>query len=110
MEGSLGSFVSGLHMNIPISPSSITTEWLTEALGQSESFEGVTVTNIEVTDIGEGTGIFGEIALLSLTFAKNVSVPTSIVVKMPCIEPENLMVAQALGIYEREMNFFASIA
>ena len=64
-------------MNIPISPSSITTEWLTEALGQSKSFEGVTVTNIEVTDIGEGTGIFGEIALLSLTFAENVSVPTS---------------------------------
>ncbi len=97
-------------MNIPISPSSITTEWLTDVLGQSESFEGVTVTNIEVTDIGEGTGIFGEIALLSLTFAENAIAPTSIVVKMPCIEPENLMVAQALGIYEREVNFFESIA
>ena len=62
LEGLLDSFLIGLHMNIPISPSSITTEWLTDVLGQSESFEGVTVTNIEVTDIGEGTGIFGEIA------------------------------------------------
>ena len=47
LEGSLDSFLIGLHMNIPISPSSITTEWLTDVLGQSESFEGVTVTNIE---------------------------------------------------------------
>ena len=110
LEGSLDSFLIGLHMDIPLSPSSITTEWLTEVLGQSKPFEGTIVTNIEVTDIGEGTGIFGEIALLSLTFAENAIAPTSIVVKMPCIEPENLMVAQALGIYEREMNFFESIA
>ena len=97
-------------MDIPRAPSSITAEWLTEVLGQSETFVGAEITNIEVTDIGEGTGIFGEIALLSLTFADNVAAPSSIVVKMPCIEPENLAVAQALGIYERELNFFESIA
>ena len=97
-------------MDIPLMPSSITTEWLTQALQETEPFGGATITNVGVTDIGEGTGIFGEIAMLSLTFAEEGTAPTSLVVKMPCIEPENLMVAQALGIYERELNFFEHIA
>ena len=31
------------------------------------------------------------------------------VVKLPCIEPENLAVAQALGIYAREVSFYESV-
>ena len=109
LEGTLDFFLIGLHMDIPISPSSITTDWLTEVLGQSKPFEGAKVTILKsptlekVLESLENRSTF-------LTFAENTSAPTSIVVKMPCIEPENLMVAQALGIYEREVNFFESIA
>ena len=97
-------------MDIPLTPSSITTEWLTQVLQQVDEFKGANITGIDVADIGEGTGIFGEIALLTLTYAEQGSAPNSLVVKMPCVEPENLVVAQALGIYQRELNFFEQIA
>jgi len=97
-------------MDIPLTPSSITTEWLTRALEHVDAFKDAKITGIETTDIGEGTGIFGEIALLTLTYAGQGSAPNSLVAKMPCVEPENLVVAQALGIYQRELNFFEQIA
>ena len=62
-------------------------------------------------DIGEGTGIFGEIARLSIGYdAPGSSAPASVVVKLPCTESENLAVARALGIYKREVRFFEEIA
>jgi len=97
-------------MDIPLNPSSITPDWLTKTLQKSERFENVNVTGIDVKDIGEGTGIFGEIALLTLTYSDEGIYPDSLVVKMPCVEPENLVVAQALGIYQREVNFFKQVA
>ena len=97
-------------MDIPLTPSSITIDWLTRALEHTEQFKGTKIIGIDTKNIGEGTGIFGEIALLNLTYSKEEESPKSLVVKMPCIEPENLVVAQALGIYEREVNFFEQIA
>jgi len=64
-------------MDIPLTPSSITTEWLTRALEHVDAFKGAKIAGIETTDIGEGTGIFGEIALLTLTYAGQGSAPNS---------------------------------
>ena len=94
-------------MDIPTSPAAITPAWLTEAL--RHHLTGGVVTEVDAEDIGEGTGIFGEIARLRLSY-DGTDGPSSLVAKMPCREPENLVVAQALGIYEREVNFFNEIA
>ena len=59
-------------------------------------------------DIGLGTGIFGEIARLTLT-VDGGSAPDSIVAKMPCAEQANLDVALALGLYERELKMFEEV-
>ena len=96
-------------MHIPVSPQEITTQWLTDAL--SAHTDGAKVHKIAVEDIGEGTGIFGEIARLAISYEEPAdSPPDSVVVKLPCTEPENLAVAQALGIYKREVRFFNEIA
>ncbi len=96
-------------MSVPTSSSDITPEWVTGAL--APHLDGAEVVDVAAHDIGEGTGIFGEIARLHLTYDRpSPDAPASLVAKLPCVEPENLAVAQALGIYEREVNFFTEIA
>jgi hypothetical protein len=87
-------------MDIPRELGDLTAEWVDEALG------GVGVTAIEVSDIGEGTGIFGQIARVRVEGGDG---PSSVVVKMACTEPANLAVAQALGLYEREIAMFEHV-
>ncbi|WP_419842722.1 phosphotransferase [Candidatus Poriferisodalis sp.] len=96
-------------MTLPMTPTDITAEWLNDAVGGSNSAvtAGRSIVDVAVTDIGDGTGIFGEIARLSLTLEDGSS--TSLVAKMPCTEPANLHVAQMLGIYEREMHMFEQV-
>ena len=95
-------------MHVPATPADITAEYLNEvavsALGGGE------VTDVRCTDIGEGTGIFGQIARLDLT-ATGVdgTMPGSIVAKMACTEPANLEIAQMLGLYEREIKMFEHV-
>ncbi|MEM9036122.1 MAG: phosphotransferase [Actinomycetota bacterium] len=88
-------------MEIPHELTDITAPWIDEALG----VPGVTA--IEVTDIGEGTGIFGQLARVSVT--ADGDAPSSVVVKLACTEPANLAVAQALGLYQREIAMFEHI-
>ena len=95
-------------MDVPATPADITAEYLNEvavsALGGGE------VTSVRCTDIGEGTGIFGQIARLDLTaIGGDGTMPSSIVAKMACIEPANLEIAQMLGLYEREINMFEHV-
>ncbi len=91
-------------MALPTLPSDITAEWLNEVL-PADVMRGGTITGVTTENIGEGTGIFGEIARLNLT-VDGGSGPSSIVAKMPCVEPANLEVALMLGIYDREINMF----
>lgn len=96
-------------MELPATPADIGVEWLNKAVGGDESAvtSGRDIVSVSVEDIGDGTGIFGEIARLSLTLDDGTA--TSLVAKMPCTEPANLHVAQMLGIYEREMNMFEHV-
>jgi hypothetical protein len=95
-------------MEIPGTPADVTTNDL-NALGL-DVLGGATVTAIVDENIGEGTGIFGQIARLRLTTeGGDGSAPPSIVAKMACTEPANLEVALMLGIYEREMRMFEDV-
>ena len=96
-------------MNIPVSLSAVTVEWLELVLRSNERFREIEIESILCENIGEGTGIFGEIGLLTLSYTSEVDAPSSMVVKLPCIEPENLAVAQALGLYAREVSFYESV-
>jgi len=94
------------EVTIPETPGGIDAEWLNNALeGWPE------IASVEHDDIGEGTGIFGQISRLSVGYADAAgSSPTRMVVKMACLEPENLAIANALGIYERELRFYEELA
>lgn len=94
------------EITIPETPLGIDAAWLNAALGDWPE-----ITAVSHDDIGEGTGIFGQISRLDLTFAsESDQVPSRMVVKMACLEPENLAIANALGIYERELRFYEELA
>lgn len=92
-------------MDLPNTPNDIDAAWLNEHVGPA-ALRG-TATAVHAADIGEGTGIFGEIARLTVTLEGGAT--TSLVAKMPCVEPANLEVALMLGIYEREINMFDQV-
>ncbi len=96
-------------MTLPMTPADISAEWLNDEVGGDASAvtAGRTIVGVAHENIGDGTGIFGEIARLSLTLDDGST--TSLVAKMPCTEPANLNVALMLGIYEREMNMFEHV-
>ena len=93
-------------MTLPSTPAAIDAAWLNEHL-PGDVLGGRQVTSVAADDIGEGTGIFGEIARLDLTLDDGST--DSVIAKMPCTEPANLEVALMLGIYEREINMFEHV-
>lgn len=96
-------------MSVPVALDAVTPEWISDVLQSAGASTGA-VADVTVTNIGEGVGIFGEIGRCRVSYADGGEGPQSVIVKLPCVEPENLAVAQALGIYEREINFFRDVA
>lgn len=93
-------------MTTPTTPDAITTEWLQQVL-PPDVLDSGTITGLSYDNIGEGTGIFGEIVRMNLTLeGAGENAISTLVAKMPCVEPANLEIALMLGIYEREMNMF----
>ncbi len=73
-------------MNIPRGLSEVSADWLESVLQSSTKFNGVEIEGVSCDNIGEGTGIFGEIGLLSISWASEGDFPMSMVVKLPHIE------------------------
>ena len=92
-------------LEIPESPTGIDAAWLNAALGDWPE-----IASVGHEDIGEGTGIFGQISRLQLGYGEPGAAPTTVIAKMACLEPENLAIANALGIYERELRFYGELA
>ena len=82
-------------MSLPATPAEITVEGLNDVLPAHARGDSA-ITRISLDDIGEGTGIFGEIARLDLSLATGET--TSVIAKMQCSEPANLEIALMLGI------------
>ena len=92
---------------IPSQVADITVDWLNEVLpkhiGKVESFT--------ITRFGTGVGILGELARLHLTYADgNGAGPATMVAKCQSPAPENQFLAQAMGFYLREVNFYREIS
>ncbi len=93
---------------LPATPAELTPEMLNELL--VGTLDGGTIVSVEAHDIGEGTGIFGQIARLDLGVEGAAgNAPTSVVAKMACTEPANLEIALMLGLYDREIKMFEHV-
>lgn len=85
-------------MELPRSISDVTPGWLNQILPETLRSD-----EIQVVSIADGVGIFSDILRVT-------SDQFSLIVKLPCSEPENLEVANALGLHEREARFLTDVA
>ena len=91
---------------IPHQVADIDVDWLNEVLDGQVG----TIVAMRADRLAEGVGILGELARISLTYADGQSGPASVIAKCQSPAPENQFLAQVMGFYEREVNFYNSTA
>lgn len=82
-------------------PDDLTAAWLTDALGAGR------VGGFDVERIG--TGQMSECYRVALTYAQGQG-PASVVLKVAAADPVSRQTGHALGLYEREVRFYADLA
>jgi hypothetical protein len=97
----------------PQQPDQVTPSWLTSALHTSGALPANrNITGFDLEPVGEGVGMLGVIARLTLQFDGPVgaSTPRSVVVKCATPTIANREVAKGFRVYEREVRFFRDLA
>lgn len=90
------------HDHVPVErPDDLTAEWLTATVGAG------TVESFAVDRIG--TGQMSECYRVRLTYGRGTG-PDSVVLKVAASDPMSRQTGQALGLYEREVRFYADVA
>lgn len=94
------------NLPIPASMADITPEWLTAALRANGHITG-TVTAAGKVTIGQGVGILGELARVTLTYDRpEAGAPKTLIAKIPTADPGGRGVAEMFGFYEKEVRFY----
>ena len=89
---------------IPKTIDEVTVDWLSAVLND-------TIEGFEVTQIGQGVGLMGDIFRVSLQRSNMASAgPESVVVKLPSSFEDNRAQGVALGMFEAEVRFYKSLA
>ncbi|MEN4478667.1 phosphotransferase [Mycolicibacterium cosmeticum] len=83
-------------------PADLTDDWLTATVGAGR------VTGHDVERIG--TGQMSECYRLRLRYAEGDSGPSSVVLKVAAADPNSRATGLAMGLYEREVRFYAEVA
>ncbi|MCV7433802.1 DUF7064 domain-containing protein [Mycolicibacterium bacteremicum] len=91
-----------MHPRLIERPTDLTDEWLTDTLGAG------TVTGHEFQRIG--TGQMSECYRVTLRYSDGQAGPASVVLKVAAADPNSRQTGLALGLYEREVRFYAEIA
>lgn len=95
-----------MEQSIPTQVADIGAPWLGTVLFGDPT----AVTGVDAERFGEGVGILGELARLRLAYADGFDGPDTLVAKCQSPSPENQFIAQAMGFYEREINFYNQVA
>jgi Ser/Thr protein kinase RdoA (MazF antagonist) len=85
---------------VPDTPDALTPQWLSTVLD-------VEITGVSRRVLGEGQGFMGEVLRLTLE-SEDPAAPASMVAKLP--KRANRAMGELIGVYEREIMFFRSLA
>src|SRR3989442_8413914 len=89
---------------LPVGPGELTTDWLSDAVGAP-------VRSFSTQIIGEGVGLLGQLARVSLEYEDAPrGAPRSLIAKFPAAVQENRDLANLFQFYEREVRFYEDIA
>jgi hypothetical protein len=96
---------------IPSTFDDITAEWFTGALRERGRLSSGRATAVSVTRFGEGVGLMGQTARLTVQFSDDVrGLPTSYVVKLSATAEANRAMGVHYRIYEKEVRFYRELA
>jgi hypothetical protein len=96
-------------MEIPHSPSDLTSDWLTRALQHGKVIGEGKVSTFE--SIEAGNGFYGQIVRLALTYdPPGVDGPRTMIAKFSSANPEMRLRPETKASYEHEVRFYQEIA
>ncbi len=99
--------------HIPSSPYEISPAWVTSVLHDQGSLpHGQRVTGLDVSSLGGGVGLAGEVVRVHLRYPADAEdgLPKSVVAKFPNPNPTDRAIIESQGVYEREILFYRDIA
>lgn len=95
---------------IPGTMDEVDSAWLTAALRAGGVINQATVTASPRVQIGQGVGILGELARVTLEYDRpEPGAPKSLIAKIPTADPGGKGIAQMLGFYEKEARFYVEL-
>lgn len=98
------------QLPIPASMADVTPAWLTAALRKGGWLGEANVTAAPRVQIGQGVGILGELARITLEYDRHEPrAPKTLIAKIPTADPGGRGIAQMLGFYEKECRFYAEV-
>lgn len=96
---------------IPHSPSSITADWLTQALRLAGILTRSTVVGVTVHPIAAGSGFVGQTARLAIEYDEHeVGAPATAFAKLSSADPTVRQQLRRVGLYETETGFYRDLA
>ncbi|MEM8768137.1 MAG: phosphotransferase [Pseudomonadota bacterium] len=98
-------------VRLPHLPDGFTPVLLTEVLKKAGALpDGVAVTSVAHSQVGEGTGMMSEVAGLTVGYSSsNHNLPSSFIAKFASQVETNRQVALSYQLYERETRYFAEL-
>lgn len=97
------------QVTIPNDVSEVSATWLESALKAGGKVGVGSIAGIELSQIGEGIGVMGEIYRAKVSYSSGTG-PSSVVVKLPSRADANREQGVSLGMYEAEVNFYTKCA
>jgi thiamine kinase-like enzyme len=95
-------------VKIPRTVDDVTPEWLTEALRGSETIQGAAIRSFDATQLQGGA--VGTVNRLNLKYtSSDLSVPDSVILKLPSADEAWREFINRTGAYERETRFYAEL-
>jgi hypothetical protein len=92
---------------VPRTPDEVDAAWLTRVLGPDVG-PAARVIDVEVTTVGAGIGLLGQLRRYALTWAGGNG-PASVVAKFPAAGAKSRALAAALGMYPVEVGFYRDL-
>lgn len=86
----------------------MTAQWLTDALARTGRFVRVRVVDAHLQPLG--TGQMSDSFRVALTYAGPTDGPSSLVAKLPAVDPTSKATAKSLRSYEKEVRFYQTLA